>query len=158
MRQQLCKLGAELERRGSSGIYCGHLVQKIREPHEVFVITQVEAEHSVVDHLVADVHLLRECLLGEIKHRGSQCEVFVETILRVKTHKRLALHTEHRLVFESHAHVSARIDNALIRDGDNAHAIIYGIVAIFSEHYSACHHHYRPSGHIHGIQSDRGSV
>ncbi len=85
-------LGGEVEARGRGGVDGRYLVEKVGEPHELAIVGKVEAEHRVVDRLVADVDLFEQGFLREVEQGGAQVEVFVELILQVEAEERLALH------------------------------------------------------------------
>ena len=140
--------------RRSGGVDGRNLVEKVGQPHEVFVIRQVQSPHGVVDHLVAYVDFLRQRLFGEAHDRSSEAQIFVKLILRVESEQSLALHAEHRLVFKSDADIGPGVDYALVGDGNNTHRIVDRIVAVFCQGDTSGCDDYRTTGNIHRVQSD----
>ena len=85
--------------------------------------------------------------------RGSDVEILVETIVEVKAKESLALHGVERLVFERHTDALARVDDALVGDGDYAHGVIDRVVTVLVEHDASGCDYDRASRHIHGIKA-----
>ncbi len=156
MGDEMGELCVQPKGGGSRGIDSRHLVHKIGEPHEVLVVVEIEAPHGVVDHLITDVDLFCQRLLREIENRSPKGEILVEFILRVQTEQRLPLHAEERLVFESHADVGAGVYDALVGDGHDTHAVVYGIIAVFRQLHAPGSHHDRTTRHVHGSEPDCG--
>ncbi len=86
-----------------------------------------------------------------MQQRASEGEFVGETILRVKSEQGLALHGEHRLILKCDAYIGAGVDDALVGDGDYAHAVVDGIVGVLHKCGAAGCDHNRPSRHIHGV-------
>ena len=139
MRKQCRVLRRKVEARGLGCVYGRDFVEEIGKPHKLAVVREVEAGHRVVYRLVADIHLLDKCLLGEVQKRCTDIDTLVELILQVEAKESLALGGEHRLVFERNAYILPRVDNALIGDCDYTHSIIYGIIGVFGELHATSH-------------------
>ncbi len=88
-----------------------------------------------------------------MKDGTAKGEILIKLILCVKTEQRLPLHAVERLVFKRDTHVGAGVNDALVGDGHDAHAVVYGIVAILGQHNTTRHDHYRTSRHVHGIKA-----
>ena len=88
-------------------------------------------------------------------HNGTTyMEILVEGIVKVKSHKGLALHAEGGLVLERDADVGARIDDTLVSDGHRTHVVVDSIVAILGEGDAPRSNHNRPTRHIHRVEFD----
>ncbi len=153
MRDKLGKLRRNINRRWSRGIDGRHLVEQIGEPHELFVPAEVQSPHSIVDHLVAYVDLLRQSLFGKMQYGGTDSKVFVEPVLGVKSEKRLSLHREERLVLKRNANVGSCINYALVGNRNDAHTVVHRIIAVFNKRNSTGSNNNRTSRHIHGVQA-----
>ena len=92
MRHKLGELGIDLERGGGGGIDGRHLVKQVGEPLKILLIAEIGAPHRVVDKLVAEVHLLGECLLREVEDCSADGEILVESILSIQPEECLPLH------------------------------------------------------------------
>ena len=154
MGHELSKFALNAQTRRSCGVDRRDFVEPVGQPHEFGVVVEIDAPHGVVDDFVADVHLLGQRFLAIVEHGTSHGQVFIEFVAQVEAEQCLALHGEHRLVFERHVDALTGIDDALVGDGDDAHGIIDGVVAVFGQHHSAGGHHNRSAGHVHCIESD----
>ena len=94
VRHKLSKLALHTQCGWLRGIDRRNLVEKIGEPHEPGVISEIQPPYSVIDHLIADVHLFGESFFREVHYRGSDIEIIVETIIEVKPKKSLTLSAE----------------------------------------------------------------
>ena len=154
MRNELSKFALHAESRRRSGVDCRYFVDQIGQPHEVFVVRHVHTPYRIVDKFVADADLLGERLFAEVHKRTAYVKVFVESVIKVETEQGFALHAVERLIFERHADVRARIDDALVCDCDDTHVVVDGIVAVFGEGNATGGNDNRPARHIHGIKAN----
>ncbi len=145
-------------REAHAGRGCGidgrYLVHKICQPHEFVIVAEVETEHGIVDGFVADVDFLCEGFFGEMQQCGTEVQLLVELVLKVKSEQSLTLGGEHGLVLKSYAYALAGVDYALVGYGYYAHGIVDGVVGIFCKGHTSGSDNHRTSGHIHGIQPD----
>ncbi len=82
-------------REAHAGRGCGidgrYLVHKICQPHEFVIVAEVETEHGIVDGFVADVDFLCEGFFGEMQQCGTEVQLLVELVLKVKSEQSLTL-------------------------------------------------------------------
>ena len=154
MWNELGKLASHLQRRWCSGIHRWYLVEEVGEPHKLCLVGEISAPDGVAHHLVAYRHFLGERFLRVVHERTSHVEVLAKGIVEVESEQRLSLGAIGGLVFECHAHARSGIDDALVGDGDDTHAVIHGIVAVLGERDTSGSNRHRPTRHIHGVEPD----
>ena len=152
--EELRKLCFELYVGGLRNVQERYLVQHVRQPLAFLLPVDVEAHEGVVDGLRTHRHLRCEALLREVLQRTAQLEVLREVILPVQTQHRLALHAVVGLALKRHVDVRARIDEALIEDGNLSRAIVNGVVGAFGELCAACRYYHAALRHIVGSEGD----
>ena len=151
---QLGELSREGDVRGLLHVEEGYLVEYRGKPLRVLFPVHVQAPDGVPQRFLAHTYLRDKGLFGEMHQRTPQLEVLREVVLPVQAYHRLALHAVVGVRLQRHVHVGAGVDDALVQDGHLACGIVHRVVAAFLQRHASCRHHYRPLGHVVGIQRD----
>ena len=129
------------------------LVEQVGEPLALLLPRHVQTPDGVVQGLVAHGHLGGERLLREVHQGTANQEVLGEVVFPVHAKHGFAFKRFGR-AFQTDVDRRAGVENALVDDGHLAGGIVHGVVAVFHQRHTACRHHDRAAGHVHGAERD----
>ena len=98
----------------------GQLVQPICNALALFLPREVQTPKRVVKRFRTHCHLCGERFLAKVHKSSAHLEVLAEVVGKVHTEHGLALHAIVRVAFKTYVDVGAGIENALIKNMDNA--------------------------------------
>ncbi|OAV73378.1 hypothetical protein Barb6_00308 [Bacteroidales bacterium Barb6] len=124
------------------------LVEQVGQLLTLRLVGCVQSPQQIINRLIPYGSLHRHRHLQHVHHGAAQREILIELIIHIHAKHRLALHTEHGLVFQRNTDRRIACHNALVEDCNRPHDIIHRIIRILGKLCTAGCHPHRPASHI----------